>query len=112
MIAPLRELRTTRSTMTLGGRPWIMGVINASPESFSDAGGLRGDEERLDLARSQLAAGADLIYVRGESGVPNRPAVSAEQEVARVVGLVEQLTRGEEALVSVDTYKPAVARAA
>jgi dihydropteroate synthase len=112
MTAPERRLRTTRSTLTLGGRPWIMGVVNASPESFSDAGGLSDDDERLDLARSQLAAGADLIDVGGESGVTNRPAVSAEEEADRVVGLIERLAGGEEALVSVDTYKPTVARAA
>src|SRR6202035_5564814 len=97
MTAPERQLRTTRPTLTLGGRPWIMGVVNASPESFSDAGGLSGDEERLDLARSQLAAGADLIDVGGESGVTNRPAVSAEEEADRVLGLIERLARGEEA---------------
>ena len=111
MTAPVRRLRTTRSTLTLGGRPWLMGVVNASPESFSDAGGLRSDDERLSLARSQIASGADLIDVGGESGVTNRPAVSADEEAARVMPLIEGLA-GEEILVSVDTYKPDVARAA
>lgn len=89
-----------------------MGVVNASPDSFSDAGGLSSDDDRVALARSQLAAGADLIDVGGESGVTNRPAVSAQEEVARVVPLIERLSGGERALVSVDTYKPEVARAA
>lgn len=111
MTAPPRRLRTVNSTLTLGGRPWLMGVVNASPESFSDAGGLRSDDDRLALARSQLAAGADLIDVGGESGVTNRPAVSREEEAERVVPLIERLA-GEEVLVSVDTYKPQVARAA
>ncbi len=112
MIAPARQLRTTDSKLTVGGRPWLMGVVNASPESFSDAGGLGSDHERLALARSQLAAGADLIDVGGESGVTNRPAVSAEEETERVLALIERLARDERALVSVDTYKPEVARAA
>lgn len=111
MTAPTRQLRTVSSTLTLGGRPWLMGVVNASPESFSDAGGLRSDDERLALARSQLTAGADLIDVGGESGVTNRPAISPEEEAERVVPLIEQLAR-EDVLVSVDTYKPEVARAA
>jgi dihydropteroate synthase len=87
-------------------------VVNASPESFSDAGGLGSLEERVALGRSLLDAGADLIDVGGESGVTNRPPVSAEEEVARVAPLIERLVHGEGALVSVDTYKPEVARAA
>lgn len=112
MIAPPRQLRTTHSTLTLGGRPWVMGVVNASPESFSDAGGLSSNDERLALARAQLASGADLIDVGGESGVTNRPPVSLEKEAARVVALIEPLAGSEGAIVSVDTYKPQVARAA
>lgn len=112
MTAPPRQLRTTHSTLTLGGRPWLMGVVNASPESFSDAGGLADDDERLALARSQLSAGADLIDIGGESGVTNRPAVAAAEETARVVPLIERLAGEAQALISVDTYKPEVARAA
>lgn len=111
MLAPARELLTPAGTVSLGGRPWIMGVVNASPESFSDAGGLGSLQERVELARSLVAAGADLIDVGGESGVTNRPAVSAEEETDRVVPLIEQLS-GQGIRVSVDTYKPQVAQAA
>jgi dihydropteroate synthase len=89
-----------------------MAVVNASPESFSDAGGLGSLEERVTLGGSLLEAGADLIDVGGESGVTNRPPVTADEEVARVGPLIERLVHGEGALVSVDTYKPEVARAA
>jgi dihydropteroate synthase len=109
--SPVRELRTAEDTISLGERPWLMGVVNASPESFSDAGGLTSLEERVDLARSLVEAGADLIDVGGESGVTNRPAVSAEEEISRVVPLVAQLAQ-EGVRVSVDTYKPEVASAA
>ncbi len=112
MTAPARPLRTTHGTLELGARPWVMAVVNASPESFSDAGGLQDDDERLALAREQLSAGADLIDVGGESGVTNRPAISPGEETARVVSLIERLASGEQALVSVDTYKPEVAQAA
>lgn len=109
--APPRELSTTRGTISLGERPWIMGVVNASPESFSDAGGVGSLEERVELALSLVEAGADLIDVGGESGVTNRPPVPAQEEISRVVPMIERLAR-EGVRVSVDTYKPAVARAA
>jgi dihydropteroate synthase len=103
---------TSAGTLELGGRPWLMGIVNATPDSFSDAGLRQTVEERIDLARSLLAAGADVIDVGGESGVTNRPPVEAAVEVERVVPVIERLTRELGARVSVDTYKPAVARAA
>src|ERR1700693_5900386 len=112
MLAPARELRTAGGLVSMGGRPWLMGVINASPESFSDGGGLGTLEERVALGRSLLGAGADLLDVGGESGVTNRPPVTLDEELARVTPLIERLAREEGALVSVDTYKPEVARAA
>ena len=112
MSAPVRPLRTTRGTLALGGRPWLMGIVNASPDSFSDAGGHRTVDDRVALARELLVAGADLIDIGGESGVTNRPVVEPEQEIDRVVPLIERVSGELGALVSVDTYKPAVARAA
>ena len=89
-----------------------MGVVNATPDSFSDAGGNRTLDERVELARSLLAAGADIIDIGGESGVTNQPPVAPEEEIERVVPLIERVTRELGAVVSVDTYKPAVAHAA
>lgn len=112
MIAPDRTLQTTRGPLQLGGRVWLMGIVNATPDSFSDGGERQSLGERVELAEAQLEAGADLIDIGGESGVTNRPAVDAEEEIARVVPLIEAVAGGLGALVSVDTYKPAVARAA
>jgi dihydropteroate synthase len=110
--APERELRAGGRVLALGGRPWLMGIVNATPDSFSDAG-LHGTlDERVALARELLEAGADLIDVGGESGVTNRPAVDPVEEIERVVPLVERVAGELGALVSVDTYKPAVAAAA
>jgi dihydropteroate synthase len=112
MSAPRRRLQIRGEVLSLGGRPWLMGVVNATPDSFSD-GGLRHTlEQRVELARSLIEAGAQIIDVGGESGVTNRPAVSSEEEIERVVPLVEQVAGELGARVSVDTYKPAVARAA
>ncbi len=109
---PRVPLRTSAGTFELGERPWLMGIVNATPDSFSDAGLHRTLEERVALAAELLAAGADMIDIGGESGVTGVPAVAPEEEISRVVPLIERI-RGElGALVSVDTYKPQVARAA
>jgi dihydropteroate synthase len=110
--APSRSLLTPAGPIQLGGRPRLMGIVNATPDSFSDAGLGQTLEDRIELARSLLAAGADLIDVGGESGVTNRPPVEATVEIERVVPVIERLTGELGARVSVDTHKPAVARAA
>jgi dihydropteroate synthase len=99
-------------TLELGGRPLLMGIVNASPDSFSDAGEFPDLEARVGLAQRLLAEGADLIDIGGESARGDRPAVSAEVEAERVTALVERVAVGLGAVVSVDTYKPAVAEAA
>ena len=91
--------------------PLLMGVVNASPDSFSDAGRFTTLEAQVEHARSLVADGADVIDVGGESGITNRPAVAVEEEIGRVVPLVERLA-ADGVTVSVDTYKPPVARAA
>jgi dihydropteroate synthase len=89
-----------------------MGIVNATPDSFSDGGVERTLEDRIALAGKLLDAGAEIIDVGGESGVTNRPAVDAEEEARRVVPLIEHVSHELGAIVSVDTYKPAVASAA
>src|SRR5690348_15889811 len=110
--APRRSLTTSAGTFELGDRPWLMGIVNATPDSFSDSGANRTLEDRVALAAELLEAGADLIDIGGESGVTGVPPVAAEEEVARVVPLIERVVGELGALVSVDTYKPTVARAA
>jgi dihydropteroate synthase len=96
----------------LGARPLLMGVLNATPDSFSDSGLFRTVGERVERGLALVAEGADIIDVGGESAVTNRPAVSAEEEIERVTPVIEGLLARADVLVSVDTYKPAVARAA
>ncbi|HEX4010491.1 MAG TPA: dihydropteroate synthase [Solirubrobacteraceae bacterium] len=112
MIAPARVLLTSRGEMTLGGRPLLMGIVNATPDSFSDAGLEQTLHARVALAAALVGDGADLIDIGGESGVTNRPPVEPEAEIARVVPVIERVAGELGARVSVDTYKPAVARAA
>jgi dihydropteroate synthase len=110
--APELQFRTAAGTFELGHRPWLMGIVNATPDSFSEAGVNRTLEDRVQLARELLGAGADLIDIGGESGVTTQPPVAPEEEIDRVVPLIERVAGELGALVSVDTYKPAVARAA
>ena len=93
------------------GRPLIMGIVNAGEDSFSDAVRLDTLERQVAHGLVLAAEGADLVDVGAESGVTYSPPVTAGEEAARVVPLVERLV-AEGVRVSVDTWKPAVARAA
>ena len=106
------ELRLRDRTVTVEpGRPLVMGIVNANPDSFSDD--VRTDtlEGQVTRALALVADGADLVDVGGESGVTYNHATPTELEIARIVPLVERLV-AEGVLVSVDTWKTDVARAA
>jgi len=110
--APPRTLQACGLEIELGPRPWLMGVVNASPDSFSDGGAYADLDARVELARRLLADGADIIDIGGESATTGRPPVPVERELELVVPLIEAVAGGLGALVSVDTYKPQVAAAA
>jgi dihydropteroate synthase len=114
--APFRELHARGRVLRLGGpgaTVALMGVLNATPDSFSDAPEERTLPARVARARELLDAGAQIIDIGGESNVTNRPAVAADEEIARVAPLIEHVCAlGDDVVVSIDTYKPAVAEAA
>ena len=111
MSAAAPTLQLPAATLDLG-RPLLMGIVNASPDSFSD-GGLHPDlDARVQLGRELIEAGADILDVGGESASTGRPPVEAAHEIELVVPLVQRLCQELGATVSVDTYKPAVASAA
>ncbi|OXM64262.1 dihydropteroate synthase [Amycolatopsis vastitatis] len=106
------EVPAAGRTLRLGGRPWLMGVVNASPESFSDGAQVGTADAQLAHAAQLLAEGADIIDVGGESAITNREPLPVSEEIDRVVPVIERITRELGGLVSVDTYKPEVAEAA
>ena len=106
------RLRAGRRELELGGPPLLMGIVNATPDSFSDPGELPDLEARAGRAAAHVAAGAAIVDVGGESAVGGRPPVAAVEEIERVVPLVERIAAEQDVLVSVDTYKPEVAAAA
>lgn len=93
------------------GEPLVMGIVNASPQSFSDGAEVGDLERQVERARALVREGAALIDVGGESGVTGVSPVSVAEETRRVVGLTERLV-AERIVVSVDTWKPEVAEAA
>lgn len=112
MSAPERVLRAGGRRIVLAGAPLLMGIVNATPDSFSDAGELPDVAARVARARELAAAGAAIVDIGGESAFGGRPPVAAEEEAARVVPVVAAVAAELDVLISVDTYKPAVAEAA
>jgi len=92
-------------------RPRVMGILNVTPDSFSDAGRFFDTSLALDHARAMVAAGADLIDVGGESTRPGAAAVDLDDELSRVIPVIEALAAELSVPVSVDTSKPEVMRA-
>jgi dihydropteroate synthase len=96
-----------------GPGPFVMGIVNATPDSFSDGGRHLALEDAVACAERMAAAGADLIDLGGESTRPGAPPVDPDEELRRVIPVVERLrARGFPLPISVDTSKGAVARAA
>jgi len=99
-------------TMLLGGVSRVMGILNVTPDSFSDGGSIPDLPSALDAAARMADEGADLIDIGGESTRPGSSPVSVEEEILRVIPVIEGVKRRVGLPVSVDTTKAAVARQA
>ena len=99
-------------TIELGERALIMGVLNVTPDSFSDGGRFLDRDTAVEQGRRMIAEGADIVDIGGESTRPGADDVSGADELARVVPVIEQLRGADNALISIDTMKAQVARAA
>jgi len=100
---------TRTRTFDLSRRGLVMGILNVTPDSFSDGGRWVEVEAAVERARQMAAQGADLIDIGGESTRPGADPVSEAEEMRRVLPVIEQLA---DLALSIDTMKPAVARAA
>ncbi len=92
--------------------PRVMGIVNVTPDSFSDGGKYESTEKAVEHAMQLVAEGADILDIGGESTRPGATPVSLEDELARVVPVIEQLAKVAGVPLSIDTYKPEVMRAA
>ena len=106
------ELRIGGDIFARSGHTYIMGILNVTPDSFSDGGRYDSVNEALKHARQMVLEGADIIDVGGESTRPGHVPVSDEEEIERIVPVIEAIKRHLDVPFSVDTYKPAVAKAA
>ncbi|HEY3026563.1 MAG TPA: dihydropteroate synthase [Pyrinomonadaceae bacterium] len=108
-----RDWKLARRSLPIGERTLVMGVLNVTPDSFSDGGQFLSLDKALAQAERMIAEGADIIDVGGESTRPGGgTAVSAEEELRRVIPVVERLAKNAAIPISIDTTKSEVARAA
>jgi dihydropteroate synthase len=99
-------------TLPIGERALIMGILNVTPDSFSDGGQFLDLDPALAHAEQMIAEGADIIDIGGESTRPGGEPVSIDEEIQRVVPVIEALVKRTDTPISVDTTKSEVARAA
>lgn len=96
----------------LGEKSYVMGILNVTPDSFSDGGKYNDIERALKQADKMVEEGADILDVGGESTRPGHVQIGDEEEIRRVVPVIEALKKRFDVPVSIDTYKSAVAKAA
>jgi dihydropteroate synthase len=101
-----------KHSLEMGRKSLIMGVLNVTPDSFSDGGHYFSKEQAVKQAIGLAADGADIIDIGGESTRPYAQKVSLEQEMERVIPVIEELSRIVDIPISIDTYKAKVAEAA
>jgi dihydropteroate synthase len=115
----MTQVARTTHTLTLRGqscvlgpRTWLMGVLNVTPDSFSDGGRFAGAEQAVAAGLAQFEDGADIVDVGGESTRPGALEIPVDEEIARVVPVIAALRRRHAGFISIDTTKAAVARRA
>ncbi|MGK0176762.1 MAG: dihydropteroate synthase [Lentimonas sp.] len=108
----LRKYHTKRRALELGKQTYLVGILNLTPDSFSDGGEYLGIESAIQQFHRMVDEGAVIIDVGGESTRPGHTPVSAMEEIERVVPFIEQIRSDTDALISIDTSKSEVADAA
>lgn len=107
----MKSWKTARRTIGIS-RPLVMGVLNLTPDSFSDGGLFTNESEAVKQAEKLISDGADIIDIGGESSRPGSKQVTAEEEIRRVLPVIKAVCQRWDIPVSIDTWKSAVARAA
>lgn len=96
----------------LGRRTWIMGILNVTPDSFSDGGLYLDKEKAIEHGMQLIEEGADILDVGGESTRPGSDAIPVEEEIRRIIPVITEIRKKSDALISVDTTKSEVSRRA
>ncbi|MCC5911801.1 MAG: dihydropteroate synthase [Clostridiaceae bacterium] len=103
------EVKCGQHTFKFGTKTYIMGILNVTPDSFSDGGDYMNIDKAVNRAKKMVAEGANIIDIGGESTRPGSQLVSAEEELRRVLDIVKRLAKELSVPISVDTYKAEVA---
>lgn len=105
-------IKTSRRELSLEGKPLIMGILNVTPDSFSDGGNYFSFDKAVDHSLEMESQGADIIDIGGESTRPGSSSVSVEEEIKRVIPVIKKLQSSLKIPISIDTSKSEVASAA
>lgn len=105
-------LKCRDKNIELGKKTLIMGILNVTPDSFSDGGRYNNLDSALEQAKKMVEDGVDIIDIGGESTRPGHTQISVEEEIERVVPVIEMLSKELDVIISIDTYKYQVAEAA
>lgn len=103
------DINCGKYELNLGTKTYIMGILNVTPDSFSDGGKFNELDSAIKHAKEMLNDGADIIDIGAESTRPGSEEVTAEEELKRLLPIIEKLVKEVDAPISVDTYKASVA---
>ena len=108
----MKKISCGNKEIILGERTLVMGILNVTPDSFSDGGKYNNLDSAMKQAEKLILDGADIIDVGGESTRPGHVQITSEEEISRVVPIIEKISKNLNTIISIDTYKYDVAEAA
>ena len=108
----MKKISCGNKEIILGERTLVMGILNVTPDSFSDGGKYNNLDSAMEQAEKLISEGADIIDVGGESTRPGHTQITSEEEISRVVPIIEKISKNLNTIISIDTYKYDVAEAA
>ena len=108
----MKKISCGNKEIILGERTLVMGILNVTPDSFSDGGRYNNLDSAMKQAERLISEGADIIDVGGESTRPGHIQITSEEEISRVVPIIEKISKNLDTIISIDTYKYDVAEEA
>ena len=108
----MKKISCGNKEIILGERTLVMGILNVTPDSFSDGGKYNNLDSAMEQAEKLISEGADIIDVGGESTRPGHTQITSEEEISRVVPVIEKISKNLDTIISIDTYKYDVAEEA
>ena len=108
----MKKISCGNKEIILGERTLVMGILNVTPDSFSDGGKYNNLDSAMEQAEKLISEGADIIDVGGESTRPGHTQITSEEEISRVVPIIEKISKNLDTIISIDTYKYDVAKEA